>query len=214
MSYVVGTLAWTRTPVFDEWLRHILALDPRPIEILVATETLWQPDPWLKILPFTPKIPEYVPFGSYGNKLLRIGEGREAVRSYVCDQGYDWLLFVDSDVFVPPETYRTMDDVARRANVGCVQNLVRGSGAVYFGCILIHRDILKTVRFFSLAWGPEQWISEDWIFFNILKWHNYFHPGWFKWVRQAVVPITHYHGPQDVRGPLPIDLARLNISDS
>jgi len=213
-NYVVGTLARERTPIFDQFLEHVRALEPPPVEIIVASENQWAPDPWLTMVSFKPHIPQYVPIGSYGEKLLRIGEGREAVRSYVCDRGYDWLLFIDSDVLVPPCTYRVMDDVARRANVGCVQNLVRGSGAVYFGCILVHRDILRMVRFYSLAWGADTWISEDWIFFNILKWHNFFSPGRFKWVRQAVVPITHYHGPQDVRGPLPTDLSRLNISDS
>jgi hypothetical protein len=211
MSYAIGTLAAQRTKIFDRWLEHVKAQIQAPAEVIVASEHPFPEDPAYTMVPFNPHIPPYLEPGSYGEKLIRIGEGREAVRSYVCDKGYTWLLFVDSDVYIPPDTFPVMNEVARRADVGLVQNLIRGSGDVYFGCVLIHRDILRRVHFFSLAYSGSDWLSEDWIFFSELGFWNFWQPGRFKWVRQAVVPLIHDHGPGDQREPLPIDLSRLQI---
>jgi len=213
VNYAVGTLTPTYNNVFEKWLSLVMAFQPPPKEIVVATENRAFPEkPQYTRVLFDTFNPHYINPTSYGGKLLRIGDGREAVRRYVCSKDHEWLLFIDSDIYAPPETPRLMFEAHQKTNVLCVQNLVRDSGAVYFGCILIHRDILRAVHFFSLAYADEGWISEDWVFFNILKWYNFFQPNRFPWVRDAVVPITHYHGPNDIRQPLPINTGRPKVT--
>jgi len=211
VTCAVGTTcctSWMRgTKIFDMWLDAVQRLDPAPCEVVVASDHDFPEDPRYTLVRFKPWLPYYVPEHSYGRKLLKIGEGREAVRRHFLEKGYEWLLFLDSDVIAPPETFKVMHGLAERHKVQIVQNLAEqrtgGIGAVWFGCVLIHRDVLRNVVFYSIAASGDSWLSEDWIFFNILKWHNWWTPGRYPWIRAPVVPVKHYVSETEHRPVLP-----------
>lgn len=213
MTYAVGAPCPKRTRIFDMWLDAVEHLDPRPDEIVVSSEEgghsyaggPFPEDPRYTLVRFKHWVPPYVPERSYGGSLLRIGQGREAVRRYVCERGYDWLLFIDSDVVVPPNTFKVLHGLAKKHRVPIVQNLAEqkhgGVGAVWFGCVLLNRAILRMVHFFSLARSGNRWLSEDWIFFAIVGWYNWWRrktpDQQIRWLRGPMVPVKHYYYTKD-----------------
>jgi len=206
VNYAVGSLAPFKHEVFDLWLDAVKRLRPAPLEILVASEGPFQEGPQAHgpqnpdytLIRFEPWIPGYLKAlgGGYGEKLLRIGEGREAVRRVFLERPYEWLFFVDSDVEVPPHALEVLMAKHQQTGYKVIQNLIPERngviGQVYFGTILIHRDILRLITFFSIAVAPDQWISEDWIFFNILKWHEYLGHTSIPFFRGQLFKARHY----------------------
>jgi hypothetical protein len=143
-----------------------------PMTGTIRTE--WALARWGQIIPTNWSASDAVMYMTQTTPLgYNVADARNIICHVAMEQGFEWLLFIDSDVILPPHCFRTMNNYMQKNDIPVVFGLYftksdpseplvyRGSGTGYFrdfklgdkfwvsgigmGCTLIKVDILRAM---------------------------------------------------------------------
>jgi len=112
-------------------------------------------------------------FNQYSPIGWAVADARNVCVEHFISQGFEWILFIDHDVILPPDTFLKMNEYMRNGDIPVVSGLYfckgtmpeplmyRGRGTSYYGdwkrgdkvwvdgipmgCTLIHKNIMKVL---------------------------------------------------------------------
>ena len=178
MRYIVlSPVGDHRKKYLAEFLGAVRKLKPAPEQIVLCID--FDSDIEINAPDVTVKINADI--DCYRGHLKRICSAREILRKHFIyhPQNYEWALWIDSDIMVPPETVQTLRQKMDENNCLIVVNKYdgrsNGEGGRRQWCgsgvMLTHRHACTASRF----WvgniidqkGVEKHLSEDFVFFAI-----------------------------------------------
>jgi glycosyltransferase involved in cell wall biosynthesis len=193
MKIVIGaTAAGHKGPHADHWLKQAQALrqaTPHPVDYFLAAEV--QPDGIERRLDsvvaqvrelggsvWTYLIDDGSQRITSGNRLLRICQGRNLVIEYALRTGADWVLFVDADIEIAPDTIVRMLELDHPfcgfavPGYGLSGPTFAGPDfpvQVYqntAGAWFVHRSLFRRFRW---LWDPDDGLTDDPATYRVIR---------------------------------------------
>jgi glycosyltransferase involved in cell wall biosynthesis len=193
MKIVVGTTAaGHKFRDASRWLAHgeaMQAATPHEVRFFLATET--QPDglePRLEGVEAQVRalggevwrfmIDDGSAMITNGTRMIRICEGRNLLTEYAIRTGADWVLYVDADIVIPPDTLVKLLEVGHPFCGFNVQNYCLSGEPVAgydfpvqiyqntAGAWFLHRSVF---RFFRWLWDPDDGLTDDPATYRIIR---------------------------------------------